>query len=74
MCDYDMPIGCMDCEISDSVIRYLEAYVCMNCFVEYEEDEIGQCGWCSGLNAGNLEDSSLLGCSACGGAVEYHSL
>jgi hypothetical protein len=62
---------CTACERGDvaTVVPINGGYLCVSCFAEH--DRVGNCGYCSTLNAGDINhvDSSLFGCVLCEGSM-----
>jgi hypothetical protein len=59
------PANCANCDGYHTVISWEESYVCLACIDH--TDELGRCGWCGEGNTGDLDDSGMVGCSACDG-------
>jgi len=59
------PANCSYCEGYHTVISWNEGFVCVAC-IAYTED-LDRCGWCGDANNGDLEMSSVYGCSHCDG-------
>jgi len=59
------PANCASCDGYHTIICWKGAYVCLACIDH--TDELGRCGWCGEGNSGDLEDSGIMGCSACDG-------
>lgn len=66
------PAHCTNCDGYQTVVPFVSGVICASCFKTFVEAEIQQCGWCSDMNAGDMEDSFLAGCVACEGSVSYH--
>jgi len=65
---------CSECGSEEAVVSVSAIkWLCMECFTPFDEDEIGQCEWCSEYSTGNLEDSYLSGCVACEGRLGWDS-
>lgn len=65
-----MPAHCTQCDGCQTVVRHGGKCVCANCLAIYEHEELHQCLYCSELNAGDMDESYLVGCVACEGASE----
>lgn len=60
--------SCSDCETYDTVVLTASGeWVCASCLVSF--DSLNQCGYCSHLNTGNMEDSFTIGCYMCEGMM-----
>ncbi len=76
-CDKDnwesgYPAHCTDCDGYQTVVPFAGGVICASCFKTFDETEIQQCGWCSDMNAGDMEDSYWAGCIACEGSAGHH--
>lgn len=58
---------CTACDGYHTVVPFDYSYICCCCFTLYDDEDINQCGWCSDMNAGELEESYSSGCVACEG-------
>jgi hypothetical protein len=65
--DAHVPAHCAECEGYHSVVEYKEQFLCVVCFLVTEH--IAACGWCSEYGNGDMEDSTMFGCTMCGGSV-----
>lgn len=65
-------VYCNYCEYTDqpSVVLKDNIWVCLSCGNIHEE--VGYCGYCNELVAGDLEDSFLLGCLMCPGQMQHY--
>ena len=66
------PAHCTDCDGYQTVVPFSGTVFCASCFKTFDETEIQQCGWCSDMNAGDMEDSFWAGCVACEGSAGHH--
>lgn len=64
-----LPAHCTFCDGLETVVEYCDNYLCLNCFQLFDDYELDTCGYCGAVNAGKLEDSSLLGCVHCDGSL-----
>jgi hypothetical protein len=62
-----VPANCAECESYHSVAEYKDQFLCVVCFCVTEH--VAACGWCSEYGNGDMEHSSLFGCSLCDGSV-----
>jgi hypothetical protein len=67
--DAHVPANCSECESYHSVVEYKDQYLCVVCF--WVTENVTACGWCSEYGNGDMEDSSLVGCSVCDGSVGH---
>jgi len=67
-----LPRGnCSDCEVYEyTVVPEGDEWVCAGCFERFES--LDTCGWCNELNTGDLEMSSVFGCSHCPGSNAWN--
>jgi len=65
----DLPAHCTCCDTLETVIEYFDKYLCVNCLQLFDDYELKICDYCGELNAGKLENSSLLGCVYCHGSL-----
>lgn len=62
--------NCGKCEGYHTVVRIApDKYLCANCLGDFEAMQ--PCEWCDELNTGDMENSYVLGCSACEGKLAY---
>lgn len=66
------PAHCTHCDGFETVVPFSGSNLCASCFQTFEETEIQQCGWCSDMNAGEMDDSFWAGCVACEGSAGHH--
>lgn len=65
---------CSYCEFTDdpSAAPFHEQWLCLSCLQLH--DEVGVCGWCNTLIAGDTEDTYVYGCKMwCEGYLGHHS-
>jgi hypothetical protein len=64
-----VPAHCSECEGYHSVAEYHEKFLCVICLSV--SDEVRPCGWCGEFGTGDMEDSSMAGCTVCDGSVGH---
>lgn len=62
-----VPAHCAECEGYHSVVEYQGKYLCVMCF--YVTDQVNACGYCGDFGNGDMEDSSMSGCTVCEGSL-----
>jgi len=62
------PANCSACSGYHTVIKWEDGFVCIAC-IEFTDD-LACCGWCNEYNNGDVQLSSLHGCSHCDGNVK----
>jgi len=65
---------CCECEYpADPSVVEIESgiYLCLNCYTQYDADDIASCDWCGNKCAGDLEESMRRGCAVCFGHGGY---
>lgn len=63
----NMGINCGNCEGFQTVVCIEDVYFCTSCFEIF--NEINDCEWCAEPTTGDVIDSYLVGCVACGGRI-----
>ena len=64
-----VPAHCSDCEGYHTVVEYRGKYLCVVCFCV--TDEVNACGWCGDYGNGDMEDSTMTGCTVCDGSIGH---
>ena len=60
--------NCGVCGDIHTVVRTVgENWICTNCFMELDHEEMQVCGWCNEPNTTDMDGSYWRGCSACDG-------
>lgn len=72
--DQDEPskAGCSNCDESEGLRPLESGWFCVNCFILVDDDEIGQCEWCSEYSTDVPENSFWAGCMSCDGRAGHH--
>jgi hypothetical protein len=68
--DAQVPAHCSECEGYHTVVEYKDQFLCVVCFLVTEE--VKACGWCGEYGNGDMEDSTLVGCTVCEGSAGYY--
>lgn len=58
---------CSECNMLDTVVPFGGLYLCLQCLISYNEEELQQCEYCGSICTTELEMSYLTGCLACNG-------
>lgn len=71
-CSEESLAYCNECEYTEqkSVVPIGDEWICLSCHNIYEQ--IGDCGYCNEIIAGDLEDTFLNGCLMCEGQMEHY--